>query len=65
MFGKEERIKVLKKKDLDMRPDLEIVDDLIRTNAPQPVRWDVKPTQPRVTFEMDRAALGLYDPQHD
>ncbi|CAD8073214.1 unnamed protein product [Paramecium primaurelia] len=64
-FGKEERIKKIKKEDLDMRPNLEVNVDPIKTKAPDAVRWDIEPTKPRMTFEIeDKVAPGYYDPSH-
>lgn len=64
-FGKEERIKKPKKKDLDMRPDLEVNVEIIKPKAPDAVRWDIEPTKPRLTLEIeDKVAPGYYDPNH-
>ena len=43
-FGKEERVKKIKKEDLDLRPDLEVNVDPIKPKAPDAVRWDIEPT---------------------
>lgn len=39
--------------------------DLVKPKAPEAVRWDVKETKPLMVLEIDKAAPGYYDPQHN
>lgn len=64
-FGKEERVKKIKKEDLDLRPDLDVNVELIKPKAPDAVRWDIEPTKPKLVLEIDgKVAPGYYDPSH-
>lgn len=58
VFGKEERVKKPRKEDLDMRSNLEVNIDLTKPNAPQPIRWDVKETKPRLVLEVEDVGPG-------
>lgn len=65
MFGKEERIKKVKLKDLDMRPDLDVKLDLVKPKAPEGAKWDVKETKPLLVLEVERVGPGHYDVVHE
>lgn len=65
VFGKEERIKKVELKDLDMRPDLDVKLDLVKPKAPEGAKWDVKETKPLLVLEVERVGPGHYDVVHE